>query len=124
MATPRTVRLLLVSDLDDTLLGDDQALARFRDFHAAHRDRVALVYASGRFCTSIQERIDHTDLPEPAATIGGVGSEIWSYPAAAAGARLVGAHRRRLVRRHGASRPWPASRGSNPSPRSISPPTR
>lgn len=71
---------LLVSDLDDTLLGDDASLARFRAFCDGHRDLLGVVYASGRFCASIQDRIEHTDLPEPLATIGGVGSEIWSYP--------------------------------------------
>ena len=69
---------ILVSDLDDTLLGDDGALARFAEYH--EKNSFHLIYASGRFCRSIQQSIDETLLPEPVATIGGVGSEIWRYP--------------------------------------------
>jgi sucrose-6F-phosphate phosphohydrolase len=71
---------VLVSDLDDTLLGKPEALARFRDFCDENPAQLGVVYASGRFCDSIQESIDTTRLPEPLATIGGVGSEIRLYP--------------------------------------------
>jgi len=73
-------RHVLVSDLDDTLLGKPEALARFREFCDENPDLLGVVYASGRFCDSIQESIDTTRLPEPLATIGGVGSEIRLYP--------------------------------------------
>ena len=80
MHRPAHPRYLLVSDLDDTLLGKPEALARFRDFCDENPDLLGVVYASGRFCDSIQESIDTTGLPEPLATIGGVGSEIRLYP--------------------------------------------
>jgi len=72
---------LLISDLDDTLLGDDAALKRFRDFYTETcAGRFTLAYASGRFYDSIQEDIERGDLPEPDYVIGGVGSEMKHYP--------------------------------------------
>lgn len=71
---------LLVSDLDDTLLGDDRALERFREFFDEKQPWLDVIYASGRFCDSIDQDVGKTALPKPMATIGGVGSEIWLYP--------------------------------------------
>lgn len=69
-------RRLLVSDLDGTLLGDDAALARFRDWLAPRRDRERLVYASGRHLDSIQSLVADGILPRPDALISAVGTEI------------------------------------------------
>lgn len=71
---------LLISDIDDTLLGDDEALERFHKFIASSELCLDIAYASGRFFESIIEDIKTTLLPEPIAIIGGVGSEIYSYP--------------------------------------------
>lgn len=72
---------LLISDLDDTLLGNKKALRRFRDYYdSACADFVGLIYASGRFAESIRGDIADSDLPEPKYIIGGVGTEIRSYP--------------------------------------------
>ncbi len=71
---------LLVSDVDGTMLGDDDALQRFVDWYEAHRESLALVYASGRFFHSLVESLSTTALPEPDAIIGGVGTDIQLYP--------------------------------------------
>ncbi len=69
-------RNLVVSDVDGTLLGDDDALARLRDWHQAHAHQVTLVYSSGRFYRSVLESIETTLLPAPTAIIGGVGTDV------------------------------------------------
>jgi sucrose-6F-phosphate phosphohydrolase len=74
-------RSLLVSDVDGTLLGDDRALERFARWCGERRGQLALAYSSGRFCKSIAESVHHTQLPQPDAIIGGVGTEICLYPA-------------------------------------------
>lgn len=69
-------RRLLVTDLDGTLLGDDAALARFREWLATRREQERLVYASGRHLASIQGLIADGVLPRPDALISAVGTEI------------------------------------------------
>lgn len=71
---------MLVSDLDGTLLGNDDALRRFAEWYAAHKEQFRLVYASGRFFESMVELIDSTLLPEPDAVIASVGTMIALYP--------------------------------------------
>lgn len=74
------VKYLLISDLDETLLGDDEGLEAFCSYLGSIALRTTLVYASGRFFETIHEDIRNTALPEPAAVIAGVGSEIRSFP--------------------------------------------
>lgn len=68
---------LIVSDLDDTLLGDDAAIRRFAGWYDEKRPNFRLAYSSGRFRESIRQSIAATDLPEPDAVICGVGTEIY-----------------------------------------------
>ena len=67
---------MIVTDLDGTLLGDDEALATFRDWVGGRRDRLRLVYASGRSVAAVCELVAAGRLPEPDAVITGVGTEI------------------------------------------------
>ena len=71
---------LLISDVDYTLLGDDEHLEEFSDWYRANKSQVRLVLTSGRFPDSIIESVETTRLPDPEIIIGGVGSEIWFYP--------------------------------------------
>lgn len=70
---------LIISDLDDTLLGDDAALRRFAAWYEEMRPRFRLAYSSGRFLRSIRRSIAESALPEPDAVICGVGTEIYEH---------------------------------------------
>jgi len=57
-----------ISDVDDTLLGNDDALREFVRYHRDHARDLALVYASGRMVESLERVIKATHLPRPEAT--------------------------------------------------------
>ncbi len=73
-------RYLLVTDLDGTLLGNDEALRQFAEWYQAQREQLRLVYNSGRLFQSTVDLINSTALPEPDAVIGGVSTEVRYYP--------------------------------------------
>jgi sucrose-6F-phosphate phosphohydrolase len=74
------VKHMVVSDLDGTLLGDDEALCRFSDWWSNCRDECALVYASGRLFESVIQVVESTKLPQPNVVISAVGTQILLFP--------------------------------------------
>jgi sucrose-6F-phosphate phosphohydrolase len=71
---------LLISDLDQTLLGHEEALKRFANWHRNLNRRLLVAYATGRFFADVDDLVQATVLPRPVAVIGGVGTEIQLYP--------------------------------------------
>jgi sucrose-6F-phosphate phosphohydrolase len=71
---------LLISDVDDTLLGEEKSLRDFSAWYAQHCEYLKLAYSSGRFYESIVQSVRDTPLPEPDAVIGGVGTNIRLHP--------------------------------------------
>jgi len=67
---------LLISDVDDTLLGDEAGLEQFHHWFYSLEGALEVTYASGRFVQSIAASVATTHLPVPVAAIGGVGSDI------------------------------------------------
>ena len=85
----------IVSDVDNTLLGNDEALDRFASWYAQTGSSFKLIYASGRFYESIVESIGSTALPEPDLIIGGVGTQVRDFPSG----KPIGAWRERFADR-------------------------
>ena len=73
----RIMKVLIVTDLDNTLVGDEQALQALNRKLSAARDSIGLVYATGRSYGSTRYLIEDAGLLEPDYFITGVGSEIY-----------------------------------------------
>lgn len=71
---------LFASDVDDTLLGDDNALAKLADALEAVRERLVVAYNSSRPCASLRKSVAEQDnLPQPDYLIGALGTEIQHF---------------------------------------------
>jgi len=80
---------LLISDIDDTVLGDPAASSRFESYIASLDAVAAIVYATGRRFQSVHRRVEAGELPEPLAVIGGTGSEIRAFPSGEANSEWI-----------------------------------
>jgi sucrose-6-phosphatase len=68
---------VLATDLDNTLVGDSQALSALNALLGTHRHEVYLVYSTGRSLASYQRLCAEVDLLEPDAIVTSVGTEIY-----------------------------------------------
>ncbi|HEY9627471.1 MAG TPA: sucrose-phosphate phosphatase [Coleofasciculaceae cyanobacterium] len=71
------MNFLLVTDLDNTLVGDDTALLRLNQKLLANRDRLYLIYATGRSYALARQLQKEQNLIEPDYWLTGVGTEIY-----------------------------------------------
>lgn len=69
-------RRLIVTDVDGTLTGDDDALAEFGAWLASRRDGHLLAYATGRSRSSLLDLLGQSGAPKADAIISSVGTEI------------------------------------------------
>lgn len=76
VSSQTSARFLLASDIDGTLLHDDETELLFRQFVARQDGRFALAYVTGRYCWSVQELIAQGRLPRPHFICSDVGTEI------------------------------------------------
>ena len=70
------MKFLLVTDLDNTLVGDAQATLTLNRKLAPVRDRLCLIYATGRSYASARRLKHREQLLEPDYWVTGVGTEI------------------------------------------------
>jgi sucrose-6-phosphatase len=71
------MKFLLVTDLDNTLVGDDEATQVLNQFLQSKRSQICLVYATERSHASTSELIAQKQLLAPDYLIAGVGNEIY-----------------------------------------------
>ncbi|SIT93450.1 sucrose-phosphate synthase/hypothetical protein [Edaphobacillus lindanitolerans] len=71
------IRRLLATDLDGTLVGDEDGLRELLRYYEAQPDPVALVYVTGRHRASAEELIREERLPDPDLLITDVGAAIF-----------------------------------------------
>ena len=72
-----TNQFLLITDLDNTLVGDDLATKRLNQYLIDHREHYVVVYATGRSYNSAKHLMRECELIEPNYWITGVGTEIY-----------------------------------------------
>jgi sucrose-phosphate synthase len=72
-----TADLLVIADIDNTLIGNREALAEFLAWLSEHRERVAFGVATGRVPKSTLKVLEERQVPSPEVMISSVGSEIF-----------------------------------------------
>jgi HAD-superfamily hydrolase, subfamily IIB len=71
------VDAILITDIDNTLLGDDEALEQLLDLLKEHRGRLGFGVASGRSVELIDEVLEQYGIDDIDVVISSVGSEIY-----------------------------------------------
>ncbi|XOB65882.1 HAD-IIB family hydrolase [Deferribacteres bacterium DY0037] len=71
------VNRLLVTDIDNTLLGSEEALERFKAFYSENSGKFVFCVATGRHLNSAKEVLKENGVPTPDIFITSVGSEIY-----------------------------------------------
>ncbi|WP_022850376.1 HAD-IIB family hydrolase [Limisalsivibrio acetivorans] len=71
-----TVKKLIITDIDNTLLGDEGAAKRFVEFLEEHKDTVGFGVATGRSLDSAVQVLKEWNIKTPDVYITSVGSEI------------------------------------------------
>lgn len=74
-----TNQFLLITDLDNTLVGDDLATERLNHYLVDRREHYVVVYATGRSYDSAKRLMRERKLIEPDYWITGVGTEIYFH---------------------------------------------
>ncbi|WP_437194497.1 HAD-IIB family hydrolase [Planctomicrobium sp. SH527] len=73
----RDVNSLIITDIDNTLIGDDLALERFIELLQEHRETLAFGVASGRSPELIEEILERYGIDDIDVVIAAVGTEIY-----------------------------------------------
>ncbi len=71
---------MLITDIDDTLVGDDKSLKEFIRIIEKHRDEVGFGVATGRSLELVEEILREKNIPVPDVIISSVGTEIYYGP--------------------------------------------
>lgn len=71
---------MLITDIDDTLVGDDDSLNKFIDIIQKHRDTIGFGVATGRSLELVEEILKEKGIPTPDVIISSVGTEIYYGP--------------------------------------------
>lgn len=74
------VKNLLITDIDNTLLGDDTSMEQLFNLLQEHRDTLAWGVATGRSLGLTLEAMTEYDIPMPDILISSVGTEIYYGP--------------------------------------------
>ena len=70
------LKKLIVTDIDNTLTGDDEAMREFFALLEEHEDRLGFCLATGRTIDSAMDLIAELKIPHPEIIISSVGTEI------------------------------------------------
>jgi len=71
------VNRMLVTDIDNTLLGNAEALERFKKFYEENHGKFVFCVATGRHLASAKKVLEEEGVPTPDIFITSVGSEIY-----------------------------------------------